>query len=185
MSATTQAAQLSFVPFAETERLYIRAFRMSDVDPLIAMFNDPRVLRTNPAFFVPGSEGGGAGTLRDKLPVRAASALLWAMLESKEPLEDGSTWAGMVGLAVDGSPKNREVGFAICLDKKFEGKGLGMSHFNLVYGTLTSFQVPRRLAGWSDMPSTNSECIASIWEYSRIMHVRYQCTNLCKSVLGL
>jgi RimJ/RimL family protein N-acetyltransferase len=110
-------------PFAETSRLRIRSLRDSDIPLVATLYNDPHTSRTNPTWVVPKPDSA----LQKELSERIPTALLYSVIEAKEPLEDGNDWVGVVMLSFDGSPKNRDVEMAICLDARFWGKGYGMS----------------------------------------------------------
>jgi RimJ/RimL family protein N-acetyltransferase len=107
--------------FAETKSLRIRGVQDSDLDKLVALYNDPRSSRTGLDYVVPQNEVA----LRKKLEEQTQKSLMYCILETKEPLEDGSNWAGATSIWVYRSPKNRDVALMIGLDAKFWGKGYG------------------------------------------------------------
>jgi hypothetical protein len=107
--------------FAETTSLRIRGYRASDLDKIVALFNDPRTQRGDPGYVVPGSETKGRKEVEEFVP----QLLMFCVLEAKTPLDDGSDWVGVCTLKNRGSPKNRNSMFGICLDVKFWGRGYG------------------------------------------------------------
>jgi RimJ/RimL family protein N-acetyltransferase len=107
--------------FAETNRLRIRGFLESDTDKIVQLLNDPRVNRGNPAYIVPGNEPALKKTVQEMV----RHGILFGVLETKEPLEDGSSWVGFTMLSRSYAPKNRCASFGINLDAKFWGKGYG------------------------------------------------------------
>lgn len=109
------------ISFGESARLRYRAYRESDLDRLVDLFNDPRIARANPTYMVPV-----AGTkLRKDLPESFEQALMAIVIEAKEANKDSDDWVGTMRLVNFGSPKNREVLFGILLDPKFWGQGYG------------------------------------------------------------
>jgi RimJ/RimL family protein N-acetyltransferase len=108
--------------FSETARLRIRGYRESDLDKLVTLFSDARTMRGSPMFVVPKSEMKH----KSELPELFEKSPMGCILETKEPLEDGNEWVGMVLLMANGTPKNRDVHLGIALDARHWGKGYGI-----------------------------------------------------------
>jgi RimJ/RimL family protein N-acetyltransferase len=109
--------------FSETASLRIRGYREFDLLHLVALFADPRVMRSYPGPVVPASEPAWTRTVAGFVE----KALLWAILEAKTPANDGHDWVGFVALTAERAAKNREVEFGIALHAAHEGKGYGAS----------------------------------------------------------
>lgn len=120
--------------FAETEKLRYRACREADVERVMKMYNDPRNIRTNASWLVPKSEPAYTKELAERIP----TALMFVVVEAKEPLADGEDWVGVTMLFQETSPKNRDISFAINLAPAFWGKGHGEDHSYLTYFLLGS-----------------------------------------------
>jgi RimJ/RimL family protein N-acetyltransferase len=122
------------IPFAETSRLRLRSYRDTDLDKLIALVDDPRTQRTAFGYTVPK-----AHKLKDVFIKYLEGALLFIVIEAKEPVaiiqthgdvtgsSHKSDWVGYMTLNTPEIVKNRDAEFAIALDAKFWGKGIGTS----------------------------------------------------------
>jgi RimJ/RimL family protein N-acetyltransferase len=107
--------------FAETSRLRYRAYRSSDLERVIAVWNDPRISRTSPTYVIPVAES----KLQKDIPDILEKAFMVVIIEAKEPNKDGDDWVGMAMLTNVGTPKNREVMLGIMLDVSFWDQGYG------------------------------------------------------------
>jgi RimJ/RimL family protein N-acetyltransferase len=115
----------STMSFAETSNIRIRGYRESDLDKLVALLDDSRTSRSGPGYVLPKGEA----TLKKEFPEMLGKMFMFCIIESKEPLEDGSNFAGIMQLLNNGSPKNRAVMLGICLDHRFWGRKIGEELF--------------------------------------------------------
>ncbi|KAK0202217.1 acyl-CoA N-acyltransferase [Desarmillaria ectypa] len=120
-----------------TERLYLRAFRDSDLESLLALWNDPLVqpMITNECIVPRGSRF--AEYLR-----KAADSeknVLWLMVEA----HDSGEFVGQTSLTV-GNHKNRDGTFGVMLLPKFWGQGYGTEITRFVVDYSVSLSVFER-----------------------------------------
>jgi hypothetical protein len=111
----------STMTFAETANIRIRGFCESDLDKVVALLDDPRTSHSGPGYVLPKGEAA----LRKEFPDMLVKMFMFCIIETKEPLSDGSDFAGFMQLLSSGSPKNRTVMFGICLDHRFWGRKIG------------------------------------------------------------
>jgi RimJ/RimL family protein N-acetyltransferase len=116
------------MPFASTERLNLREQRESDNDRLFAMMNDVSQMRVGPNYVRPRGP-----SFRKVLSSMPDEALLWAIVEAKEPLNpdtisddnrEDELFVGFVELQMK-LPKNRDASFGIALDSRWWNRGFG------------------------------------------------------------
>ncbi|KAK0457459.1 acyl-CoA N-acyltransferase [Desarmillaria tabescens] len=101
-----------------TKRLYLRAFRDSDLASLLNLWNDPLVqpMVTN-EYVVPR---GSRFTEYLRKAADSEKNVLWLMVEAR----DSGEFVGQTSLTV-GNPKNRDGTFGIMFLPKFWGQGYG------------------------------------------------------------
>lgn len=116
------------MPFATTKSLNLRAFRESDSERLIEMYNDQRVSRSATTDYVVAM----APDKGKKLVEGVNGALLHLIIEVKSDYDEGRAagwseeerWVGHINLGTR-VQKNRDASMGIALSPRWWGKGFG------------------------------------------------------------
>ncbi|KAG6918326.1 hypothetical protein DXG01_015184 [Tephrocybe rancida] len=107
-----------------TERLYFRAYRPSDQEPLLSLFNDTRVM----TYFTEGPIVPRSIDKFDKILSLVHDSVMFCIVEEL----DNGAFIGLATLLPDANPKNREANFGIAILPPFWSKGYGLEMGNFM-----------------------------------------------------